>query len=63
VSSDNLRDVEEGITRDLRDRQTYAGYLRLDRLLGRSLGLRRLGLLFPLRFLLLVSWFAHHGAP
>jgi tryptophan 2,3-dioxygenase len=31
--SDNLREVEEGITRDLRDRQTYAGYLRLDRLL------------------------------
>jgi tryptophan 2,3-dioxygenase len=31
--SDNLRKVEEGITRDLRDRQTYAGYLRLDRLL------------------------------
>jgi tryptophan 2,3-dioxygenase len=31
--SSNLRQVEEGITRDLRDRQTYAGYLRLDRLL------------------------------
>ena len=32
--SDNLRDVEEGVTRDLRGRQTYAGYLDLDRLLG-----------------------------
>ena len=31
--SSNLRHVEEGITRDLRDRQTYAGYLRLDKLL------------------------------
>jgi tryptophan 2,3-dioxygenase len=34
VSSDNLREVEEGVTRDLRDRQTYAGYLHLDRLLS-----------------------------
>ena len=33
MSSDNLREVEEGVTRDLRDRQTYAGYLHLDRLL------------------------------
>ena len=32
--SDNLRDVEAGVTRDLRGRQTYAGYLDLDRLLG-----------------------------
>ena len=31
--SSNLRQVEEGITRDLRDRQTYAGYLHLDKLL------------------------------
>jgi tryptophan 2,3-dioxygenase len=29
----NLRSVEEGVTRDLRGRQTYAQYLRLDRLL------------------------------
>ena len=28
---ENRRDVEEGVTRDLRDRQTYAGYLDLDR--------------------------------
>jgi tryptophan 2,3-dioxygenase len=34
MSSDNLREVEEGVTRDLRDRQTYAGYLHLDRLLS-----------------------------
>ena len=33
--SRNLRDVEEGVTRDLRGRQTYAGYLDLDRLLAR----------------------------
>ena len=26
--------VEEGVTRDLRGRQTYAGYLELERLLG-----------------------------
>ncbi len=32
--SDNLREVEEGVTSDLRGRQTYAGYLDLDRLLG-----------------------------
>ena len=31
--SSNLRHVEEGVTRDLRDRQTYAGYLDLDKLL------------------------------
>lgn len=31
--SDNLRDIEEGVTRDLRDRQTYGGYLQLDKLL------------------------------
>src|SRR3954453_24266375 len=29
----NLRSVEEGVTRDLRGRQTYAQYLELDRLL------------------------------
>ena len=34
MSSENLREVEEGVTRGLRDRQTYAGYLRLDRLLS-----------------------------
>ena len=34
MSSDNLREVEAGVTRDLRDRQTYAGYLHLDRLLS-----------------------------
>jgi tryptophan 2,3-dioxygenase len=33
MSSDNLREVEEGVTRDLRGRQTYAGYLHLERLL------------------------------
>jgi tryptophan 2,3-dioxygenase len=32
--SENLRDVEQGVTRDLRGRQTYAGYLDLDRLLS-----------------------------
>src|SRR4029078_4727462 len=32
--SSNLRQIEEGVTRDLRDRQTYAGYLHLDRLLS-----------------------------
>ena len=32
--SDNLRAVEPGVTRDLRGRLTYAGYLELDRLLG-----------------------------
>jgi tryptophan 2,3-dioxygenase len=34
VSSENLREVEQGVTRDLRGRMTYAGYLRLDRLLS-----------------------------
>ena len=29
--SENRRDVEEGVTRDLRGRLTYAGYLDLDR--------------------------------
>jgi tryptophan 2,3-dioxygenase len=33
-SSENLRAVESGITRDLRDRQTYAGYLDLEKLLS-----------------------------
>ena len=33
-SSENLRDIEAGVTRNLRDRQTYAGYLDLERLLG-----------------------------
>jgi tryptophan 2,3-dioxygenase len=33
-SAENRRAVEAGITRDLRDRQTYAGYLDLERLLG-----------------------------
>src|SRR3954453_12305068 len=33
-SEENLRAVESGITRDLRDRQTYAGYLDLDKLLS-----------------------------
>src|SRR4051812_50000432 len=33
-SSENLRDIEAGVTRDLRDRQTYAGYLDLEHLLG-----------------------------
>src|SRR5690349_10963024 len=32
-SAENRRAVEAGITRDLRDRQTYAGYLHLDKLL------------------------------
>ena len=32
--SDNLRAVEQGVTRDLRGRLTYAEYLDLDRLLG-----------------------------
>ena len=31
---ENLRQVEEGVTRDLRGKQTYAGYLDLDRLLS-----------------------------
>ena len=31
---ENRRHVEEGVTRDLRGRLTYAGYLDLDRLLG-----------------------------
>ena len=31
---ENRRSVEEGVTRDLRGRLTYAGYLDLDRLLG-----------------------------
>jgi tryptophan 2,3-dioxygenase len=31
---DNLRQVEEGVTRDLRGKQTYAGYLDLERLLS-----------------------------
>ena len=31
---DNLRQVEEGVTRDLRGRLTYAGYLDLERLLS-----------------------------
>jgi tryptophan 2,3-dioxygenase len=34
VSDDNLRSVEEGVTRDLRGRRTYASYLELDKLLG-----------------------------
>jgi tryptophan 2,3-dioxygenase len=34
VSDENRRVVEEGVTRDLRGRQTYAGYLELDRLLS-----------------------------
>jgi tryptophan 2,3-dioxygenase len=33
-SEENRRSVEEGVTRDLRGRLTYAGYLDLDRLLG-----------------------------
>jgi tryptophan 2,3-dioxygenase len=33
VSPDNLREVEAGVTRDLRGRRTYAGYLHLERLL------------------------------
>ena len=32
--SDNLREVEQGVTRDLRGRLTYAEYLDLDHLLG-----------------------------
>jgi tryptophan 2,3-dioxygenase len=31
---ENRRAIEPGVTRDLRGRQTYAGYLQLDRLLG-----------------------------
>jgi tryptophan 2,3-dioxygenase len=31
---ENRRAIEPGVTRDLRGRRTYAGYLRLDRLLG-----------------------------
>jgi tryptophan 2,3-dioxygenase len=34
VSDDNVRSVEEGVTRDLRGRRTYASYLQLDRLLS-----------------------------
>jgi tryptophan 2,3-dioxygenase len=34
VTDENLRAVEEGVTRDLRGRRTYASYLDLDRLLG-----------------------------
>jgi tryptophan 2,3-dioxygenase len=34
VSDENRRSVEQGVTRDLRGRLTYAGYLDLDRLLG-----------------------------
>ena len=33
-SDENRRSVEEGVTRDLRGRLTYAGYLDLERLLG-----------------------------
>src|SRR3954454_533376 len=33
-SDENRRKVEEGVTRDLRGRRTYAGYLDLDKLLG-----------------------------
>jgi tryptophan 2,3-dioxygenase len=33
-ADENRRSVEEGVTRDLRGRLTYAGYLDLDRLLG-----------------------------
>jgi tryptophan 2,3-dioxygenase len=32
--SDNTRPVEEGVVRDLRDRQSYGDYLKLDRLLS-----------------------------
>ncbi|HEX6022404.1 MAG TPA: tryptophan 2,3-dioxygenase family protein [Solirubrobacter sp.] len=32
--SENLRDLEAGVTRDLRGRLTYAGYLHLDKLLS-----------------------------
>ena len=32
--SDNTRPVEEGVVRDLRDRQSYGDYLQLDRLLS-----------------------------
>ena len=34
MTPDNLREVEEGVTRDLRGRRTYAGYLELDKLLS-----------------------------
>lgn len=34
TTQDNLRPIEQGITTDLRDRLTYAGYLQLDRLLS-----------------------------
>lgn len=34
VSAENRRAVEEGVTRDLRGRLTYAGYLELDKLLS-----------------------------
>ena len=34
MSAENLRHVEEGVTRDLRGRRTYAGYLDLEKLLG-----------------------------
>ena len=32
VDRSNTRPVEEGVIRDLRDRQSYGAYLRLDRL-------------------------------
>src|SRR5437868_9350846 len=34
MSVENRRAVEEGVTRDLRGRRTYASYLKLDKLLG-----------------------------
>ncbi len=34
TASENLRRVEDGVTRDLRDRRTYAGYLDLEKLLS-----------------------------
>jgi tryptophan 2,3-dioxygenase len=36
---ENRRPIEPGVTRDLRGRRTYAGYLQLDRLLGAQLPL------------------------
>ena len=33
MNDENRREVEPGVTRDLRGRLTYAGYLHLDRLL------------------------------
>ena len=33
-SAENLRHIESGVTRDLRDRRTYAGYLDLEKLLS-----------------------------